>query len=68
MLFISQYDEIAMNFDILNNNCYIQTSSNLLGGFGRRVSSLLWGSMGGVQGEARLIKVVGTVGRDTDTR
>ncbi|XP_023336022.1 nuclear pore complex protein Nup133 [Eurytemora carolleeae] len=47
---------------------HLQTSSNLLGGFSRRVSSLLWGSMGGVQGEARLIKVVGTVGRDTDTR
>ena len=39
-----------------------------MGGFGRRVSSLLWGSMGGVQGEARLIQVVGTIGRDTESR
>ena len=47
---------------------HLQTSSDLLGGFGRRVSSLLWGSMGGVQGEARLIQVVGTIGRDTESR
>eukprot|EP00088_Acartia_fossae_P055214 TRINITY_DN640_c0_g1_i11.p1 TRINITY_DN640_c0_g1~~TRINITY_DN640_c0_g1_i11.p1 ORF type:complete len:1128 (-),score=241.91 TRINITY_DN640_c0_g1_i11:253-3636(-) len=38
---------------------HLQPSHNLLGGIGRRVSSLLWGSISGAQGsEAKLIRVV----------